>query len=262
MIEDVTQSNVAEDQNRWSDDDTDMPHATLVWSFERDFRNPTYSWSLRPNSESISWKLVPKCKLHSVDTHTGEYNVFSLSHRLCRELAFLDLDHWSNAVVSNRNTNRIRRYLQKLREDVIAEFHLENRPMICRDRLRCTIPWAIRVKHGFGHSGHGRRLYVQMCQKRGWEPYSHDDAGQYRKCKGVSRYPPRYHFLWRQVGATLEKDSPSPRERPSVIQNSLTFPRGWVLPSGNALLLRCFSGCRCRQVRVIRPSNKTRLEFI
>jgi len=152
---------VFKDDARWSDDFSPVRSSDFVWLFattglDRD--------------------------LFCIATRE-ECRTFRLPRQTNLQLAMLDLDYWANVADTRLNANRIARYLETLRSEVHDELELQQtwQPLACIHpwQPETTRPWAIRTKHGFGHSFFGRSGYLGMCSINGWIPYLHENPASY-----------------------------------------------------------------------------------
>jgi hypothetical protein len=152
------------DRDRWSDNRNIIPISSMRWSFV---------------SSNCSHCASPSCLSITISYANGQrQNGFHIHNNLALMLAYLDLDYWLTPLkpIKPSNRNRITRYLERLREDVILE--LTNVPEDVR-RDPCFGPkvlqeWAVRVHDEYGHSNTGRKLYLTFCEKRGESPYHAD----------------------------------------------------------------------------------------
>lgn len=117
--------------------------------------------------------------LHSFCRKTREHHEFNLSHRTALQIAFLDIEYWANIADSHSNANRIARYLELLRSDLLAELSMPKHILSVNFQPETTKQWAVRINHNFGHSFYGRQGYFHMCKKNKWSPYAHEDPALY-----------------------------------------------------------------------------------
>lgn len=157
-----------EDRQRWSDDFSSVAQSPWLWLF-------TKAPETRAEFDPI---MTPASHfgLHFYNHATEEHHIITANIQICREMALLDLEYWENVASSNRNSNRIARYLGKLRDAVRME--LQNDSILTK-QPDCLTPWAVRTKLNIGHSNFGRNAYKARCDKEKWEPYSHDDPLEY-----------------------------------------------------------------------------------
>lgn len=169
---------ILDDDLRWSDDISSIKASDWVWLFEKSLTKG-YSWT-QNHSRGILWHFSPLCALHALNKNTLQRLTFPLPLRLCQQLAFLDLEYWSNVISGSENSNRIARYLEKVRRGLQEE--LQRRGGQAKGftwQPDSTRPWAIRIKHSFGHSRFGRQRYLTRCSLEGWLPYMHDNPIEY-----------------------------------------------------------------------------------
>jgi hypothetical protein len=110
--------------------------------------------------------------------HGGPEDAFDIHHKLALMLGYLDLDYWLSPLKQTTlwNQNRIARYLERLRSDVVLELkdvtddELHD-PTFGTNVLR---EWAVRVKAEHGHSKTGRKEYETSCARDGGTLYEED----------------------------------------------------------------------------------------
>jgi hypothetical protein len=158
---------ILEDDRRWSNDFSPVEESLWLWLFTNIPETNNSSPAPPPTHQSA---------LHVYNRATQDHRIFALNVGLCKELALLDLDYWSNVASSQQNSHRLSRYLEKLREDVQKEMQkggtLAKQP-------DCLIPWAVRTKLHFGHSVFGRTSYKKRCDEEKLVPYMHNDPIKY-----------------------------------------------------------------------------------
>jgi hypothetical protein len=172
---------IEQDCNRWSNDFSEAKMSPWLWLFEV---TPTKEYSsITPassGSQSILWRFTPLCSLHLYNRNTGQTHHFPLHFRLCQQIAFLDLEYRSNLQARQPKYNRIARYLENVRLDLLEELEKAERPSWELWQPDSTKPWAVRIKHNYGHTGFERRAYLSKCKSQDWQPYVHDEPMEYR----------------------------------------------------------------------------------
>jgi hypothetical protein len=161
-----------DDDNRWSNDTSTVQQSDTVWVFEGDrntFKQPT----LTPAPDWIVLRVFRKS--------TNEHRHFCIPVPTALQIALLDLEYWANVVDPNPNSNRIARYLEKVRSDLWTELSPFSDGFRFGSQPETTRPWAVRMNHLFGHSFFGRKEYSQTCMANGWTPYTHEDPISYGK---------------------------------------------------------------------------------
>ena len=155
---------LSQDDERWSNDWSPVSPSKNVWSFET-----------LPASRDFYI-------FHSLHSGTGEKFRFPLHLQICSQISVLDLEYWSNVMSREPNNNRIARYLERLRDDLLKELQVKQPSNLTGSDVwqpDCLRPWAIRIRHGFGHSDFGRQAYLRICQQNAWYPYMHDQPTSY-----------------------------------------------------------------------------------
>jgi hypothetical protein len=170
-----------EDDELWSNDSSPITPSDMVWLFE-----------IPLGLSHVPEKVPADITLHIYNTNTlvGHQEV-KLPLVTSIQVAMLDLEYWSNVAESASNSNRIARYLEKLRSRLVNELVSENENVVHSCLQPESIrPWAIRVKYGFGHSFHGRKEYTSWCSKNGFSLYHHRDPTTFSKsCDHISLSP-------------------------------------------------------------------------
>jgi hypothetical protein len=165
---------ILRDNHRWQDSVSEVRPSTWVCLFEIAHRM-NYAWEpVRPGS--ILWRFSPSSAFYAYDTLTNQLRRFDLDFRLCQQIAFLDLEYWTNVTFGE---SCIARYLQLLRDDLLEELQtMEHSATPWQPRS--TRPWAVRTMHSFGHSHFDRTAYLRRCRENGWQNYMHDEPLIYR----------------------------------------------------------------------------------
>jgi hypothetical protein len=151
------------DLERWSNNGLEAPPTSRMrWEFENRQR------PCEPSSLTFS----------VIYATGGPTHTFHIHRNLMLMLGYLDLDYWLSPmkVMTVWNRNRISRYLQRLREDVVVELtgveaNVLEDSTFGTNALR---EWAVRVHGGYGHSQTGRKEYQESCKRRGVTPYDED----------------------------------------------------------------------------------------
>lgn len=151
-----------QDFARWSDNGQDVPASNMRWKFS-----------------SHNHHHGSSCIWFSVDFNTSEpTRTFHIHDNLALVLGYLDTDYWLSPIkqTTTWNRNRIARYLQNLREDVVQELDAVTRSVMLDPTFGTNVlrEWAIRVHDRCGHSHTGRKEYLESCARLGMTPYTAD----------------------------------------------------------------------------------------
>lgn len=187
---------LAEDDNRWSNDWSIKQPSDWIWRFEK-----KVSWNYSCDTSvagKIVWRLTPTRTFHSFNRKNRKHFNYRLHINLCNQLAFLDLEYWSNVESKEPNSNRVSRYLEQLRNDLLEEIYTVQKSSNELWQPDCLRPWAVRIRHYCGHSSFGRKSYLQKCEENHWKPCFHDDPSRYGMRNNSA---PFYLFLsWNRLG--------------------------------------------------------------
>lgn len=159
----LTKDPSCNDWDRWSNNSEDIPSSYRTWEF------------------AYQSQLTMLVVADGQKTQT-----FQIHNSLGLMLAYLDLDFWLSPLKQTPlwNRDRICRYLQCLRHDVVDELmvtatHTLSDPCFGTSTLR---EWAARVHAKCGHSKTGRKEYEESCKKRRLTPYGEDFVDFGKKC--------------------------------------------------------------------------------
>ena len=161
----------------WSNDWSPVSASEIVWFFE--LSSSVSRQGLSPDNGYRDLTL----HVYNARTEMRSCQFNNLSPAMGAQIAVLDLEYWANVADKSLNSNRIARYLEKLRSKLVDEIMGTDFNLLQHNdfQLESTRPWATRVMHGFGHSFYGRQQYSSWCSSAGLKLYKHGETSTFGK---------------------------------------------------------------------------------